>query len=272
VALPATGTLGPEDVFIPGGWHLSSAEPNVPGRKALVRTWLDPFVLRRHPVTIGEFQAFLNALVDRGDGAAAEAHLPRYMLPQRPGMFARGPDGAYALVPDPDGDELDPGWPVFLVTASAAEAYACWEAERTGEPWRLPWIVEREKAARGVDGRLFPWGDQAESTFAIGRGWRPGRALPVAVKTPTADVSVYGVQGLAGGIQDWCRDRWEGGLLRVIAGRPAPEAATPEEDRTVSGGSWNFILSTARADKRYRRGATARRESLGFRLARSWIP
>lgn len=269
LALPATGTLGPDDIYVPGGWHLSSTEPDDPSHEALVRTWVDPFVMRRHPVTIGAFQDFLNALVRAGQGEAAEAHLPRYMLPQRPGMFAPDADGLYRLVPDPDGDELNPDWPVFLVTASAAEAYAAWEAQRTGQPWRLPWLVEREKAARSVDGRLFPWGDEAEATYAVCRGWRPGRALPVPVHTSTADVSLYGVHGLAGGIQDWCRDRWDGGFMRVVAGRPLLEAATEDQDRVVAGGSWNFVLATARADKRYRRAPSDRRESLGFRLARS---
>ena len=54
-----------------------------------------------------------------------------------------------------------------------------------------------------------------------------------------------------------------------MAGRPLLEAATGDQDRVVAGGSWNFVLATARADKRYRRAPSDRRESLGFRLARS---
>ena len=52
-----------------------------------------------------------------------------------------------------------PDLPVLNVDWHCATAYAAWKAEREGTPWRLPWDLEWEKAARGVDGRIFPWGD-----------------------------------------------------------------------------------------------------------------
>jgi len=195
--------------------------------------------------------------------------MPRYKLPGSPGMFELGSDGTCRLRPDPDGDELSPRWPVFLVDAASADAYAAWEAARTGQPWRLPWSFEREKAARGVDGRRFPWGDEAEAPFAVTRGWRPGRALPHPVDAAPVDVSVYGVGGLAGGVQDWCRDRWVDGAPAERDGRDVVALATGDEARVALGGSWNFNVMVGCAGNRFQRLPDRRMESLGFRLARS---
>ncbi|MEM7261287.1 MAG: SUMF1/EgtB/PvdO family nonheme iron enzyme, partial [Planctomycetota bacterium] len=51
-------------------------------------------------------------------------------------------------------------WPIFSVTYDDAEAYCAWRSERDGRQYGLPTDEEWEKAARGTDGRLFPWGDR----------------------------------------------------------------------------------------------------------------
>ena len=58
------------------------------------------------------------------------------------------------LHPDEDGRDWHPDWPVRLVSAEDAAAFAAWESARTGQAWRLPHELEWEKAARGVDRRL----------------------------------------------------------------------------------------------------------------------
>ena len=79
--------------------------------------------------------------------------------------FARGP-GGFALTTDWSGAPMQLDRPVVLVDWYGATAYARWFMERTGKPWRLPNELEREKAARGADGRLLPWGDHVDPTFA----------------------------------------------------------------------------------------------------------
>jgi formylglycine-generating enzyme required for sulfatase activity len=53
--------------------------------------------------------------------------------------------------------------PVYGLTWYDAIAYACWLAALTNEYWRLPTEAEWEKAARGTDGRIYPWGDNWDS-------------------------------------------------------------------------------------------------------------
>ena len=272
VAIPGPGRLGGEDRYVPGSWFRSTimlAGTEVVGPRW---RWVDGFVMRRCPVSIAEYGRFLEDLVRTGRRDEAEACMPRYKLPGAPGMFEIGADDACRLRPDPDGDELSPDWPVFLVHAEGADAYAAWESGRTGHTWRLPWSFEREKAARGVDGRLFPWGDEAEAPFAVTRGWRPGRALPHPVDAAPVDVSVYGIAGLAGGIQDWCRDRWTDDPTTGEDVHDSLVAASGAEARVALGGSWNFSAMVGCAGNRFQRLPDRRMESLGFRLVRSLVP
>jgi hypothetical protein len=56
--------------------------------------------------------------------------------------------------------------PVMYVSWRDATAYAQWLAERAGQPWRLPSEAEWEKAARGTNGRIYPWGDRFDASRA----------------------------------------------------------------------------------------------------------
>ena len=187
-----------------------------------------------------------------------------------PSTYARGPDGKHHLIPDPDGDTWDLDWPVFLVTRAAAEAFASWEAKRTNKDWRLPWELEWEKAARGVDGRAFAWGDTLDSSWACVRDGAPGRALPAKILNHALDESVYGVRGMAGNVQDWCLDAYEASGPSVEGDRPKLVRADENDLVTVRGGAWNFPGEVSRAGFRTGRKAEHRRESAGFRLVRNW--
>jgi formylglycine-generating enzyme required for sulfatase activity len=71
--------------------------------------------------------------------------------------------------------------PVALVSHADAQAYAAWLSEVTGQRWRLPSAQQWEKAARGSDGRIFPWGDGWDPTrldsHDLGPKPRPFRAM-----------------------------------------------------------------------------------------------
>ena len=118
----------------------------------------------------------------QGRGEEAVAHQPfttdgNTLIP----LYGRDEAGIFRLVPDPQGDVPDPHWPVYLIRWHDARAWCAWYAAKTGLPWRLPYELEREKAARGVDGRIYPWGDQGEPTWSCNSQSRPGRPLPVPV-------------------------------------------------------------------------------------------
>jgi serine/threonine-protein kinase len=91
-----------------------------------------------------------------------------------------------------------------------AADYVAWRnrrAEAAGEPWRyeLPSTEELEKAARGVDGRLFPWGNRFDATLTVGINRKASWLLDVAGGFEPRDESVYQVQDLAGSREEWTR-------------------------------------------------------------------
>ena len=73
-----------------------------------------------------------------------------------------------------------PEWPVVQVDWHGAAAYLAWWAERTGRPWRLPGELEWEKAARGIDGRFYPWGDFLDPSWCRMRDSARGRGRVIS--------------------------------------------------------------------------------------------
>jgi len=257
VALPSETSLGPDDCYVPAGpcWRGATgvaftAEPSHVD-------WVDAFVMRRHPVTNAEYIRFLDDLLATVGEEEALRYVPRERSsrPGEPGpvCYGRTESGGFCLVPDGDGDVWDLHWPVMLVDWHSAVAYAQWEAARTGEAWRLPTLAEWEKAARGVDGRAYPWGEASDPAFMCVRGSHDGRPLPAPVTAYPADCSPYGVRGMAGNMRDWCAD---------VAGASG-------EQRALKGGCWFFPGLSAHTAATYYAEPHRRGDTIGFRLARS---
>jgi serine/threonine-protein kinase len=257
--------LGPEDCFVPAGWFRAGdreIEDNPPRR-----VWADAFVIRRFPVTNGEFLAFLEDLVARGQGARADAAAPivrRYGGGVTEPRYARTADG-FALGPD-----CPASAPVVAIDWWGAVAYADWLSARTGLPWRLASELEREKAARGVDGRRWPWGDWLDPSWCCLQDSGTDVADAAPVDSFPVDESPYGVRGCAGNVRDWCADPYDRAGPRVederVARVDAPGEAVYRVDR---GGSWFLGPANARAADRGRGLPGNRQRDVGFRLVRS---
>ncbi|MFO0762666.1 MAG: SUMF1/EgtB/PvdO family nonheme iron enzyme [Byssovorax sp.] len=276
VRLLRDGELGPDDIYVPAGFFVAGGDPRAGEAMPRRRLWLDGFVIRRHPVTNREYLGFLNALCDEARFAEARQRCPR----QPPGGTMSGePVYAYRFdevsrryaLRDPAKEEP---LPVVFVDWHDAVAFAAHEAAQTGLPWRLPSELEWEKAARGVDGRIMPWGNQVEPTWACVSGSHPKRKGVMSVEDYPTDVSPYGVRGMAGNVRDWCIDRWhvdgpeaEGGLFSAPA-LDAGEAGAATQ-RPMRGGAWISAGDLARLLVRYAELPDRRHGVLGFRLARS---
>lgn len=207
IALPAVGALGPDDCYLPAGWFWSgddAFETTLPLR----REWLGPRVMRRFPVTIEEYAAFLDRVAARDGEAAALALAPR--MSEGGGPFLDRDDAGrwLGVRADPEGPVWDAlraavRLPVVYVDLGQASAFARDEAARTGQPWRLPTEREWQRAARGADPRNYPWGDTFEASWTCCRRADMPHPHIVSVDAHPIDASPYGVRGLAGNVLEW---------------------------------------------------------------------
>ena len=163
IQLSPSGTLGPDDCYVPAGWCWLGGDARTPNAGPSVRVWIDGFVMRRYPVTHREYIEFLNDLVATDQEDAALQNVPREQSSSDEELgamaYKRNSDGQFVLPDDTERQLCWPDQPVTMIQWRSARAYAAWMAERSGKPWRLPMEFEWEKAARGVDGRAYPWGD-----------------------------------------------------------------------------------------------------------------
>ncbi len=152
--------------------------------------------------------------------------------------------------------------PVTGVNKLDAEMYIKWLNQRTGLNYRLPNEAEWELAARGFDGRIFPWGNTFDP-------WRCNTAesmkkgtTPVGSYSPSGD-SVYGIADMVGNVWEWTSSVF----------RPYPySAADPDqlESETryvIRGGAWYYSRKLARCAIREGMKAEQFSDSIGFRLA-----
>jgi serine/threonine-protein kinase len=180
-------------------------------------------------------------------------------------------EGRYRFALDEWGRAPDPRRPIACVDWHSASAYAAWLSGRSGLPWRLPNELEWEKAARGVDERVYPWGAHSEPTWACVLGSTADAPSRVSVDAYPFDESPYGVRGLAGNVRDWCANVWRGEGPRdhdaILALDPAdPADASP---RTIKGGAWNSVPMFARLAGRFASAPGEFFGVVGFRLVRS---
>ena len=271
VWLPPKGFLGVDEVYVPAGWFRSGGDPDAPESHPARRLWCDALVMHRFGVTNRQFLAFLDDLVASGREEEALQHAPRERAGavNELGALIYGFDGTrFSLQVDADGDVWLPDWPVVHVDWHGARAYLAWLAGRTGRPWRLPGELEWEKAARGVDGRWFGWGDHCDPTWCCMTDSHREDRLPAVIDSYPVDVSPCGVRGLGGNIRDWCLDLFDGRVDTVDNHVTPPDSALKEPPRALRvarGGRWDAPARNARAAGRGRVEPADRLSSLGFR-------
>ena len=216
VPLFSDETIGQGFIYVPGGTFVAGGDPLAHGGWPRRERKLPGFFISRFPVTAAEYLEFINDLVARNP-ESARSRLPR-ANPGSGHYWTLDEQGRYTLL-DVDGDEWDPRWPVVGVSFDDAQAYCQWRGVRDGIVYRLPTEAEWEKAARGVDGRLFPWGDHFDATLCKMRASRNAAPRPEPVGTFDKDVSPYGVGDVAGGAREWT-DSWfdDAQTLRALRG------------------------------------------------------
>ncbi len=221
-AARALGYLGdPRDfeavVEIPGGEFLY-------GEQARPR-YLRGYRIGRYLVTNAQYARFI------------QAH-PQIPVPYVNEDWAR----PYNWDPEQRGyPEGRDNMPVTLVTWEEAQAYCLWVGGR------LPTEEEWERAARGDNGRTFPWGETADPAYANTRESGIGSVTPVGIYLEGA--SPYGLLDVAGNIWEWTESDFTPGT------------------KVIRGGAWNFPLEAARTFIRERSRPENRSNCIGFRVA-----
>jgi serine/threonine-protein kinase len=240
----------PQDFAVISGGHFLSGELQ-PHNLDKNTKFLPDFAIAKFPVTCAEYLEFLNALADHNIEQALE-RAPR--LEDGESYFPVSQTGEFSLpAEDSDGDSWEMEWPICLVSYHDAVAYAQWRSRRDARPYRLPTADEWEKAARGVDGRLYPWGNHFDPSFCRMRDSEQGRPMPVSIHKYKMDRSPYGVRDLAGNVIEWTTT-------------PAPGG---DDRRIVQGASYGSIELMCRLDWHMDGQETSRHPFRGFRLALS---
>jgi serine/threonine-protein kinase len=254
VRLRTDEEIGESFVFVPGGPFVFGE-----GKDARILE-LPDFAIGRHSVTFEEYGRFLDELPEE----QVLAHMPRTQT--EGALMTRGADGRHRPKADlidqephlsryrrDYGEDFLLRMPVLAISFDDAVAYCRWKSRTTGLEWRLPIEEEMEKAARGVDGRRFPWGDLEDATLGKCRVSRNEPPQPEPVGSFPTATSIYGMEDAAGNVWDWT-DTWSDDQRSL---------------RVLRGGAWLNEPAILRCTMRSRNEPSDRYTAIGFRPARS---
>lgn len=200
------------------------------------------FAITRTPITNAQYQAFIDATGHTAPNVAP-AVWAGYRLVH---PYERTRRHAWEGGRFPEGREAHP---VVLVAYEDAVAYADWLSSVSGFSWRLPTELEWEKAARGIDGRWFPWGNEFDARKLNSHDDGPFDTVPVGAFSDGA--SPFGVLDAAGQVFEWTSTKAGDG--RYI----------------VKGGSWDDKgCGVCRSAARHSRPKEIKHILIGFRLVR----
>ncbi len=231
ISTATSGRIPPPDmIHIPAGEFIRGSDDS-PDERPKKKIYLDDFYIDEHPVTNREYTEFIRDT--------------KHKYPEGwiKGTYPSGKDDH----------------PVVGVSWEDAKAYAEWAGKR------LPTEAEWEKAARGSDGRRYPWGDNFDKDRCNTLPAGIGDTTSVGRHSPEGD-SPYGVTDMAGNIWEWVADWYDENYYRLA---PDRNPLSPRDGRykVARGGSYLDAGSYARITYRYRYSPSTRLDILGFRCA-----
>jgi formylglycine-generating enzyme required for sulfatase activity len=184
-ALTITAPIHLELVRVPAGEFLMGSDPEkdedaYDDEQPQHTIDLPEFAIGKYPITNVQYAAFVQATGHRA-----------------PKHWEKGE------IPSGKGDH-----PVVYVSWDDAMAFCEWLSQETGKGFVLPSEAEWEKAARGTDGRIYPWGDEPPTADLCNFGKNVGGTTPVGKYSPKGD-SLYGCADMAGNVWEWTRSLYK---------------------------------------------------------------
>ncbi|PIE33434.1 hypothetical protein CSA56_11545 [candidate division KSB3 bacterium] len=220
---------------------------------------LDAYDISRYPVTNGQFRLFVL------DGGYTEDYKQCWTKKGWDWKRARKIEGPAIF-----GDAFDSdNHPVVGVSWYEAVAFCQWASRKfqeLGEAGvRLPTEAEWEYAARGADGRIYPWGDEIDPELANYSGTELG--CTSAVGCFPKGISAFGCEEMAGNVWEWC---WDWYAVYTINAQSNPTGRPSGAYRVGRGGCWGFSAGDCRSAYRFRWLRPGDRlDDLGFRVVRT---
>lgn len=211
------------------------------------RVNLPAFSIAKYPVTNAQFRAFVldGGYTDRWRHCWSDA-----------GWREKGDRNG----PKTNGGAFDlPNHPVVMVTWYEAVAYCRWLGEKLGHQVSLPTETQWEKAARGADGRRYPWGDEFVPGYVNFGG--NGIDTTTAVGIFPRGASPYGCEDMSGNVREWCTTKWQ-----------SPYPLSSDDDlagdaqRLLRGGAFDSNREEVRCASRHASPPDSRSNNIGFRV------
>ncbi|MCL4862590.1 MAG: formylglycine-generating enzyme family protein, partial [Caldilineaceae bacterium] len=248
VPRPRISAPYPEWTPVPAGWFWMGSDPRQDGlarsnEQPQHRVRLGAYRIGKYPVTNAQYYQFVVAT-------------------------GREPPGHWEAGRPPD-DLLD--HPVINVTWHDAVAYCKWLGRQLGRQVRLPSEAEWEKAARGTDGWVYPWGNQPPNDRLCNFNMNVGGTTPVG-RYP-AGRSPYGCYDMAGNVWEWTSSLWGKDVSKPEFSYPYDPNDGREDMRAgndvlrvVRGGSWYLFDDDVRCAVRGGSCSSIRYDFVGFRV------
>jgi formylglycine-generating enzyme required for sulfatase activity len=222
--------------LVPAGDFTMGSDGGFPDEKPVETLYLDAFYIDKYEVTNARYRACVQA------GACQPPK--KINVTTQVGYFSK-----------PDFDNF----PVVNVDWNMALAYCEWRGAQ------LPTEAEWEKAARGPDGRTYPWGEDISCEQANYFGCK---GSTTAVSSYETGISVFGVFNLAGNVDEWVSSLYMPYPYNEIDGREDPSASG---ERVIRGGSWinSDSDNNVRSARRQKADPSIWTQNLGFRCVRT---
>ena len=165
---------------------------------------------------------------------------------------------------------LDDGWgrgnrPVINATMNDAVAFCKWLSDKTGKTFKLPTEAQWEKAARGTDQRMYPWGNEWPDKNSNRGNFNMilGKTSPVG-SYPLGS-SPYGILDMNGNLREYCSD-WYDANYYSVSPENNPQGPSSGSARVMRGGFWGGIIDNS--FQRYWGGEDGGHNAHGFRIAK----